>query len=56
MKIELTDRQLRDINIAILIYLNKLRQDDQHQLIQSYLKILDYIDEVRDKNDKTRKN
>ena len=43
-----TDRELRDINIAILIYLHKLRQEDQHQLIQSYLKILDHIDKLRD--------
>jgi len=59
MKIDLTDRQLRDINCAILIYLHKLEADvkknntemsfDDHPLIQSYLKIYDYIDEVRKK-------
>ena len=61
MKIDLTDRQLRDINCAIIIYLHKLELDvkknktemcfNDHPLIQSYLKIYDYIDEVR-KNDK----
>ena len=53
MKIDLTDRQLRDINCAILIYLHKLELDvkknktemcfDDHPLIQSYLKIYDYF-------------
>ena len=62
MKIDLTDRQLRDINCAILIYLHKLELDvkkdktemcfDDHPLIQSYLKIYDYIDEVRKKEKK----
>ena len=62
MKIDLTDRQLRDINCAILIYLHKLEVDvkkdktemcfDDHPLIQSYLKIYDYIDEVRKKEKK----
>ena len=54
MKIDLTDRQLRDINCAILIYLHKLEQEtkmsfDEHPLIQSYLKIYDYIDDIRKK-------
>ena len=54
MKIDLSDRQLRDINCAILIYLHKLEQEkkmsfDENPLIQSYLKIYDYIDEVRKK-------
>jgi len=59
MKIDLTERQLKDINCAILLYLHKLEVDvkenntemcfDDHPLIQSYLKIYDYIDEVRKK-------
>tara|TARA_R100000458_G_C8043344_1_gene93740 strand:+ start:35 stop:472 length:438 start_codon:yes stop_codon:yes gene_type:complete len=49
-----TDRQLRNINGAILIYLHKLEQEttmsfDEHPLIQSYLKIHDYIDDLRQK-------
>ncbi len=57
MKIDLTDRQLRDINCAILIYLHKLEQEtkmsfDEHPLIQSYLKIYDYIDDIRKKEKK----
>lgn len=57
MKIDLTDRQLRDINCAILIYLHKLEQEtersfDEHPLIQSYLKIYDYIEDVRNKEKK----
>jgi len=56
-----TDRQLRDINSAILIYMSHLERDtemsfDEHPLIQSYLKIYDYIDNLRIKNDKSRKN
>lgn len=54
MKVDLTDRQLRDINCAILIYLHKLEQEttmsfDEHPLIQSYLKIYDYIEDIRKK-------
>ena len=57
MKIDLTDRQLRDINCAILIYLHKLEQEtnisfDDHPLIQSYLKIYDYIEDIRKKEKK----
>jgi len=57
MKIDLTDRQLRDINAAILIYLHKLEQEtemsfDENPLIQSYLKIYDYIDDIRKKEKK----
>ena len=62
MKIDLTDRQLRDINCAILIYLHKLEVDvkenntemsyDEHPLIQNYLKIYDYIEDIRKKEKK----
>ena len=65
MKIDLTDRQLRDINCAILIYLHKLEVDvkenntemcyDEHPLIQSYLKIYDYIEDIRKKKNKLKK-
>ena len=56
IKCEFTDRQLKDINCAILIYLHKLEQEtemsfDKHPLIQSYLKIYDYIDDLRKKKD-----
>ena len=61
MRIDLTDRQLRDINCAILIYLHKLEADvknnytemcfDEHPLIQSYLKIYDYIDDAMKKEE-----
>ena len=54
IKCNFTDRQLRDINCAVLIYLHKLEQEtemsfDKHPLIQSYLKIYDYIDDLRKK-------
>ena len=53
IKCEFTDAQLRDINAAVLVYMSHIEKKskidfEQNPLIQNYLKIHDYITDVRE--------
>ena len=52
IKCEFTDSELRNIATAVLIYLSQLEKNtdmnfDEHPLIQRYLKIYDYINDLQ---------
>ena len=53
IKCEFTDGQLRDIACAVLVYMSHIEKTskidyEQNPLIKNYLKIHDYITDVRE--------
>ena len=54
MKCEFSNEQLRDISFAVLIYMSHIEKTskidyEQNPLIKNYLKIYNYIENLREK-------
>ena len=61
MKYEFTNEQLSDISFAILIYMSHIEKTskidyEQNPLIKKYLKIYNYIENLRKKYDNRTKD